>query len=52
MTMDVYTTTLTSGKTLVITQSADFGEIIITGLAVVLLAVVTLKFVHRLVYRG
>lgn len=50
--MDVYTTTLSSGNTLVIIQSADLGEIIITGLGLVLLAVVSIRFVHRLVHRG
>ena len=50
--MSVYTTTLTSDNILLVSQSADFGEIIISGLLLVLLAVAALDIVTRLVYHG
>lgn len=48
---DVITTTLTSGSTLVITRTADAGEILLALLLLSLLAMMVLDFAFRIVYR-
>ena len=44
---DVFTTTLASGQTLTVTYSADFGEIVMAGLLLSLLAVLVFTFTLR-----
>lgn len=48
---DVITTTLASGSTLVITRTADTGEILLALLLLSLLAMMVLDFAFRTVYR-
>lgn len=48
---DVYTQTLTSGLTLVVTNQADFGEIIIAGLFLLLSGLAGIRLTFNLVYR-
>lgn len=50
--MSSYTTTLSSTYILQVNVSADFGEIIITALLLVILALLALDFGYRLVYRA
>ncbi len=44
---DSYTTTLTSGQELHFNLSADFGEVFIAGLLLVLLAALVFDFIFK-----
>jgi hypothetical protein len=48
---DVITTTLTSGSVLAVDYSADFGEAVIAGLLLSIVALGILEIVIRMVYQ-
>lgn len=50
--LSAYTTTLQSGEVLTVPLQASFGQIIIGGIVISLLAVVVLRFVFGVVYSG
>lgn len=50
--LSAYTTTLTSGDVLTVPAQVSFGQIIIGGVLISLLAVVVLRFIFGVVYRG
>jgi hypothetical protein len=48
---EVFTTTLASGATLVITPTVDSGEVLLIQILLAGLALLLLEFTFRLVYR-
>jgi hypothetical protein len=48
---NVITTTLSSGQPLTVDYSANFGEVIITGLLLALAAVLVLEFTFQVIHR-
>jgi len=48
---DIYTHTLASGQILAVSIEATLGELLMAGLFLVLLAIGSMEFIFRLVYR-